>query len=279
MAITSSGLGVEMLCSESRTSPLACTGLLLALSAGLAGCSSSLAPVSAVDTAAVTGNWQMSSVAASAAKLPMISGSLTGVNSSVSGTFHSTSPQSCVAPTTAIKVTGSADAKDLLTLTGPLAGGTLTIEGTLASDGKSLEAATYNVAGGSCAFPAAAAATAQSYSSITGSYTGSFSDSSGLAIAVDASLTQTPASDTSGNFQLSGTGTFPNNPCFSSPVTVSNAQVTGGSFTLTYADPTTMNSVTASGTFSTDAKTLTVTNWTLTGFCGPDSGTGSLTRP
>ena len=82
-------------------------------------------------------------------------------------------------------------------------------------------------------------------------------------IDLTAVLTQTPTSDTDGNFQLSGTGTFPANPCFSSPVSIASSQVTGGNFTLTYTDNTRGNSVTASGTFSTDGTTLTVTNWTL----------------
>jgi hypothetical protein len=179
---------------------------------------------------------------------------------------------------TAIAVSGQTDAKDVLTLTGGLGGGTLTITGTLAADAKSLTGARYNVTGGSCAFSAAAPADMQAYSSVTGNYAGSFSDADGQVISITAALTQTPESDTDGNFQLSGTGSFPNNPCFSSPVSISNSQVTGGSFTLTYADPVTRNSVTASGTFSPDAQTLTVTNWTLTGSCGPDTGTGSLAR-
>ena len=36
--------------------------------------------------------------------------------------------------------------------------------------------------------------------------------------------------------------------------------------------------VVATGTFSTDGATLTVSSWTLTGPCGPDSGTGTLTK-
>jgi hypothetical protein len=168
----------------------------------------------------------------------------------------------------------------MTTVTGTnVAGGILTISGTLAANGKSFSNATYNVAGGSCAFAAAVTgATAQDYTPITGNYTGNFSDPNGQVLMVAASLTQSPSSDANGNFTLTGTGTFPSNPCFNSPVTVSNTQVTGGSFTFTDADATTQNSVTASGTFSTDGTTLTVTNWTLTGPCGPDSGTGLLTK-
>jgi hypothetical protein len=256
--------------------------LAIACSIGLTGCSSGLIPAAISNPASLTGNWQVSSTASAASRLPSLSGELTGTADAVTGILHpgpvSNSGNSCAAAATAIAVSGHANAKNLLTLTGGIGGGTLTITGTLAADGKSLTAASYNVSGGSCAFSAPAAATMQAYSSVTGNYAGSFSDPGGQVISITATLTQTPESDTDGNFQLSGTGTFPNNPCFSSPVTISNSQVTGGSFTLTYADPATQNSVTATGTFSSDAQTLTVTNWTLTGSCGPDTGTGSLTR-
>lgn len=261
------------------SSILPCIAMLaLSCSIGVVGCSSGITPLAIANPASLTGNWQISSASAAASRLPSLSGELTGTAEAVTGIVHPAPASSCATPAAAIAVSGHADAKDLLTLTGSFGGGTLTITGTLAADAKSLTGASYNVTGGSCAFSAPAAATMQAYSSVTGNYTGSFSDSGGQVISITANLTQTPASDTTGNFQLSGSGTFPNNPCFSSPVTVSNAQVTGGSFTLTYADPITQNSVTASGTFSTDASTLTVTNWTLTGSCGPDTGTGSLTR-
>jgi hypothetical protein len=177
-------------------------------------------------------------------------------------------------------VAGSTNAAGVTTITGSgVAGGTLTIMGNLAANGRSFSSATYNVVGGTCAFVTAATATiAQAFTPISGTYTGNFSDANGVVIAVSAALTQSSTSDANGNFTLSGTGTFPSNPCFNSPVTVSNTQVTGGSFTFTYADPTTTNSVVSNGTFSTDGTLLTVTNWTLTGPCGPDSGTGLLTK-
>jgi hypothetical protein len=227
----------------------------------------------------VTGNWQIKSSAAVASRLAALSGELTGSSAAITGILHADATTSCVAPTSAIEVSGAADVHNLVTLTGAnVAGGTLTITGTLSSDGKSLTNANYTVAGGTCAFTAAAASTMVAYSSITGTYAGSFADPDGNVISITANLTQTPDSDTTGNFQLSGTGTFPNNPCFSSPVSISASQVTGGSFNLTYTDMTTQNSVNASGTFSTDGTTLTVTNWTLTGSCGPDMGSGLLTK-
>jgi hypothetical protein len=141
-----------------------------------------------------------------------------------------------------------------------------------------LSNATVNVSGGQCAFVSAAQATVQNYSSVAGTYTGSFADTGGPVINVTATLAQSPTGDTNGNFTLSGTGSFGTNPCFISPVSVVNSAVSGGNFVLTYTDNTKGNSVTATGTFSADGKTLTVTNWSLTGPCGADSGIGTLTK-
>lgn len=244
----------------------------------LVGCSVSVLPAPVASAVAVSGNWQIASADANAARLPMLSGELTGTNAAIHGVMHSRSAGDCVAPTAAVELTGSANGANAVTLAGDLAGGTLKIAGTLAADGRSLGAATYTVVGGSCAFAAPAVATANAYTPVTGSYTGGFADAHGQVISIAATLTQNPASDPNGNFQLSGTATFPNNPCFNSPVSIANSQVTGGSFSLTYTDSATTNSVTANGTFSTDGSTLTATNWALAGPCGPDSGTGSLTR-
>ena len=257
---------------------LATATILVAVS--LNGCSGllSLIPTLSPNTIPVTGNWQVASSSTTATHLSAISGELTGNSGAMKGIFHADSATACVSPSTSFDIAGSANAQNVVTLSGAVAGGTLTLSGTLATDGKSLTNATYNVTGGSCAFTAPVTAMAQSYASIAGNYTGSFSDPGGNVINITAQLSQTPASDTDGNFQLSGTGTFPSNPCFNSPVTIANSQVTGGSFTLTYTDSVTTNSVTASGTFSTDGTTLTVTNWTLSGPCGPDSGAGLLTK-
>ena len=118
----------------------------------------------------------------------------------------------------------------------------------------------------------------QNYSSVTGNYAGTFSDATGPVINVTATLSQSTTGDTNGNFTLSGSGSFGTNPCFVSPVPVVNSQVSGGSFILTYTDNTKGNSVTATGTFSPDGTTLTVTNWSLTGPCGADQGVGTLKK-
>ncbi len=253
--------------------------LLLAAPLCLIGCSGGILPLSNASTSAISGNWQISSTAPAASRLPILSGSLTGSSTNVTGIFHAGSSSACISPAAPITLAGHTDVENTVTLTGPVAGGTLTIAGTLSADGKSLSSAFYNITGGSCAFTGPADATAQSYSSVTGTYLGSFSDSEGPVLTVTANLMQSPDSNTSGNFQLSGTGTFPNNSCFSSPISISNSQVTGGSFTISYTDPTRLNTVTATGVFSPDANTLTITTWTLSGGnCLTDSGTGSFTR-
>lgn len=230
----------------------------------------------------VNGNWQISASSGSV-PLPNISGSLvngsTNLGSTpVNGTFHSDATSGCATTTNIIAVTGTTDTKGITTLTGPVAGGTLTVTGTLAPDGRSLGQATFNVSGGQCAFATAAAASVQNFSSVAGSYAGTFSDAKGPVMNITASLSQSSDADTNGNFTLNGTGSFGTNPCFISPVPVVNSQVSGGNFILTYTDNTTGNSVTATGTFSADGTTLTVSNWSLTGPCGADTGTGTLTK-
>ncbi len=244
----------------------------------LTGCSAATSTAASASKAAfIAGNWQFSSVAPAAVHLSGISGELSGSAAAVTGILHAQLASACVAPTTAVTVAGSADANGALTLTGAVAGGTLTINGTLAADGRSLSGAVYNVAGGTCAFAKPADAVAQAYMPLSGSYTGSFRDSDGLIATVQATLNQSADANGDGNYTLTGTST-PNNPCFSTTVPISNTSVTGGNFTFTYTDPNTTNSVTASGTFSSDASTLTVANWTLSGPCGADTGTGSMSR-
>ncbi len=243
----------------------------------LAGCSASSTVDSASKAAFVSGNWQFSSVAPAAVHLSGLSGELSGSAGAVTGILHAQLASACVAPTTALTVAGSADTKGVLTLSGAIAGGTLTISGTLAADGRSLSGATYSVAGGSCAFAKPADAIAQAYMPISGSYAGSFRDGDGQIATVQATLNQSADTNGDGNYTLTGTAT-PNNLCFSTTVPISSTSVSGGNFTFTYTDPNTTNSVTANGTFSSDASTLTVTNWVLSGPCGSDTGVGSMVR-
>ncbi len=232
--------------------------------------SSGSAPVMA------TGNWQISASAGSAALLPSISGDFRTANGHITATAHAQTASACVSPKASFALAGTVDSKNAVTLTGPVAGGTLTITGTLAADGRSLTEAAYNVVGGTCALSARVTAQAQAFTPINGVYSGTFADPDGQLLNVSATLSQSPSADTSGNFTLSGAATLPSNPCFPTSVPISDTQVTGGTFTFTYA--TADNSVTATGVFSADASTLTVTNWVSSGTCGADHGTGSLSK-
>jgi hypothetical protein len=255
--------------------PLAAlSSLVLMLS--LAGCADD-GVVYDYSSTFVSGNWQVTA-SGTGVPLPLISGSLSGGTGTLGGVLHADATTGCATATDPIAVTGTTDSKNVTTFTGSVAGGTLTIAGTLSADGRSMTNATVNVSGGQCAFASRAQAQVQNYNSVTGTYVGTFSDAKGPVMNVTASLKQSATGDTDGNFTLSGTGSFGSNPCFVSPVTVVNSQVTGGSFVLTYTDNTTGNSVTATGTFSTDGTTLTVSNWSLTGPCGADSGTGVLSQ-
>jgi hypothetical protein len=225
----------------------------------------------------VSGNWQVSA-SGNGVTLPQISGALVGANEAFTGVLHADATTGCATANQPIAITGTTDDKGGITLTGPVAGGTLTISGGLSPDGRSLTNATVNISGGQCAFANSVQALVQNYSSVTGTYAGTFSDAQGPVMNVTANLTQAPDGDSDGNFTLSGTGSFGTNPCFVSPVTVVNSQVTGGSFVLTYTDNTTGNSVTATGSFSPDSSTLMVANWSLTGPCGADQGTGTLSK-
>ena len=251
---------------------------VLGVSLLLAGCGSGYPPTVLTNASAITGNWQLASNGASASKLPSLSGQLTGSNAKVTGVFHSDSTAACISPSIVIPLSGVSGADSMVTLTGSLAGGTLTISGALTADGKTLTGASYNVTGGSCAFSAAAEATAQAYSPVSGSYAGTFTNVTGHTIAFNVDLSQSTTPDANGNFTLTGGSTLLNNFCFNGQIDISNALVTGDNFTLTYTDTALGNSVLVEGTLSVDASTLTVTNWVLSGPCNPTSGTGTLIR-
>ena len=238
------------------------------------GCSDDGTITRTTDIAAfASGNWQISANTTAASGLPVLSGEFTLQAGKISGIVHSQSATACVSPGASLMLTGSAGADSAVTLTGPVAGGTLTLTGTLSGDGRSLADASYTVVGGSCAHAAKVQATAQQFLPITGNYTGPFADADGQLAQVTANFNQSSAPDANGNFTLAGSATVSNNPCFPTAVPVSSTQVTGGTFTFTYA--ANGNSVTANGTFSSDAKTLTVSDWTASGSCGADTGVGS----
>lgn len=266
-----------------------------------AGCSTSSRSNIVSSYSRAAGNWQFTSSSATAARLPALTGDLTVSGTQLSGTFHPlVAPTLCIPVNTLIHVTGAitepTSTSSRMSLSAPLAGGTLTIAGTLAPNQHSLLNPSYSVTGGACAFPAPnlvigqaqpnlelsprdspSPVIGQQYQPISGTYTGNFSDSDGVILSLTANLSQSSQADSDGNFHIAGNATFPNNPCLNLPV-VTDSAVTGSTVSTTYTDQSTGNSITAVGNFNTDATILTITSWTLTGNCGPDRGTGMITK-
>ena len=267
---------------------LGLAGLLVGL---LAGCGTGNSPgINASTTAqtdaysAVTGNWKFTTGNSNHASA--LAGSLTVSGATVTGTLHPLLAP-CATSSASFAASGTIDATGFLSVTSNnFSGGKLLISGTLAADQHSLTTPTVTVTGGTCATPAlrsssvtghdTSAATAQQYQPLTGNYNGVFTDTAGATLAVAATLSQPTTPDANGVYHLTGYATFPNTPCLTTPV-ITDSTVTGDSIQATYTDQQTGDTVSGTGTFSTDAQTLTITNWILSG-CGNDTGTGLLNR-
>ncbi len=288
--------------SRTRRRILAVTSLGLAgLLAGLlSGCGtgslSSAAAAAAAQPnsyAAASGNWQFSSTSSAALRLSSLGGSLAVNGTSVSGMLHPlVATSQCLATSTALAVAGAIDSAGHLTLSGPLAGGTLNLSGTLAPDRRTLTEAAYTVTGGACAFPSirtsAAQAvtprdetppvTAQQYTPVSGTYTGTLTTTEGETFALSTSLTQTDTADSTGTYHLTGTAASPGNTCVPLTLPATASTVNGGSISTTYTDAASGTVITGTGTSSIDGTTITITAWTITSPCGTDTGSGTLTQ-
>jgi hypothetical protein len=199
-----------------------------------------------------------------------------GSNGAVSAVAH-LNGATCVSSASAIALSGSVSPSNQIVLTSqPFDGTTLTLNGRLAPDGKSISNASWSFSGGTCAALDNGGIIAEDFSPINGTYSGTFVDTDNNQLAVSATLTQTTQPNGNGQFQLSGSATFPDNPCFTQSI-VTNSLVTGSSLSTTYTQGS--SSITAVGTFNSDATQLTITNWQVSGgLCDGDSGTGSLTE-
>ena len=240
------------------------------------GCNSSNV-ISTQPVQALKGNWVFA--AQSAQTVPSNLTLNAGLSSQSSGAVTAVAHlagASCVSANTGIVLAGSVDSLGKFALNSqPFAGTTLAIKGQVAADGKSVSAAKWTFSGGSCAALGTASLAATQFSQVNGNYTGTFVDANNNQLPVTATLTQTTQPDQNGQFHLSGSANFPNNPCFTQPV-VTDSLVTGSSLSATYAQGAA--SITAAGTFNSDATQLTITSWQVTGGqCDGDSGTGLLT--
>jgi hypothetical protein len=259
--------------------------LLMAVSASIlsflsvTGCNSSTQLISGHQTTLVSGNWAFTSAASQTTPRALtLNVGFANVSKETLTAIAHLSGASCVSSTAGITFSGSIDSNNQLVLTSkPFNGNTLTVKGQLAADGKSISGATWSFSGGNCAALGSGAVSAMAYAQINGTYTGTFVDADNNQLAVSATLTQTTQPDENGQFHLSGSATFPNNPCFTAPV-VTDSLVTGSSLSTTYTEGAA--SITATGTFNSSASQLTVTKWQVTGgLCDGDSGTGLLAEP
>ena len=249
----------------------------LLFAALMAGCGSGTLK-SIQPEVSLTGNWSFTASASGNGSPPLIlnAGFTQGSSGAVSAVAH-LNGAACLNSASAIALSGSVSPSNQIALISqPFQGTTLMLNGTLAPNGKTISNASWSFSGGSCAALGNGGIIAEDYSQINGTYTGIFVDSGNNQLAVSATLTQTIQPDNNGQFQLSGSATFPNNPCFTKPI-VTNSLVTGSSLSTTYTQGSA--SITAVGTFNSDATQLTITNWQVSGgLCDGDSGTGSLTQ-
>jgi hypothetical protein len=246
---------------------------VLGLTLLLAGCGMANTPLQ-VGTS-LSGNWAF---APNSSGVVMNLGFMQGAYETVSAVAR-LNGASCVSPTGDILLTGSVGLDNkMMLVSSPFGGTTLTLQGQVSGDGKGIAAATWTFSGGSCASLGTATVTATDYSAINGTYTGTFVDSSNDSIPVSALLEQTSQPDLNGQFSLSGTATFPGTTCFVNQPSVTTSLVTGSSLAMTYTDAASSTTLTAVGTFNTQATQLTITNWSISGgACNGESGTGSLT--
>jgi hypothetical protein len=228
--------------------------------------------------ATLNGNWSFTAQPLNASSSPLVlnAGITEEANGSVNAVAH-LSGASCVGAATGIRLAGSVSLFNSVILTSqPFDGTTLSLKGQLINGGKAISNASWTFSGGNCAALGAAAIEATGYSEISGTYTGTFVDVDNNQLAITATLTQTSEPDQSGQFHLTGSATFPDNPCFTQPI-VTDSLVTGDNLSTTYTEGSA--SITAVGTFNSDATQLTVTNWQVSGgLCDGDSGTGTLSE-
>ena len=254
-----------------------CLGAAIGLVSLLAtGCSTTQSG-SALSGTTISGNWSFTAPASQSAPAPLTlnAGFTEGTDQTVNAVAHLSGAQ-CVSAATGIVLTGSVRTNNQLVLTSkPFAGTTLLLKGQMAAGGKAISDASWSFSAGSCAALGATAVKATDYSEINGTYSGTFVDSDNNQLAISATLTQTTQPDENGQYHLSGSASFPGNPCFTQPI-VTDSLVTGSSVSTTYSQEGA--SITAVGTFNSAATELTVTNWMVTGgLCDGDTGTGLLT--
>lgn len=253
--------------------PLAPLWLVLSLA-----CGCSRAHTSSRAATQLNGNWTFAAPANQNNPTPLTlnAGMTTQVNGTVTAVAR-LAGAACITATTPIQLSGAVNDHNQVTLTSqPFAGTTLKLSGTVSADGKTISSAAWKFLQGSCASLGSSTVAATQYAQINGTYSGTFTDVNNNQFPVQAALTQTTQPDQNGQFHLSGSATFPDNPCFTQPL-ITDSLVTGSALSTTYTQGN--ESITAVGTFNSDATQLTVTDFQVAGgLCHDDYGTGILTK-
>ena len=184
----------------------------------LLGCGG-VAPTPAPVFPNVTGNWQFE-VGNPGSGLPVVfgspiadlSGSLSSTGGKVTGilTSLSLSVTPCISSNTDIQVSGTIDSAGNLSLTGPIAGGVVTITALVTTNPIPFYTGTYQVIGGPCAQASVSLASIE-VPNASGTYAGTLTETipQGTgSLAVVATLVESTTPNADGKYPLSGSITY-----------------------------------------------------------------------
>jgi len=205
---------------------------------------------------------------------------LSGLFDSVTGVTHITGLP-CVSDTSPLATTGKQDIPSLETKLSMALGSnnTMNIVGTQSAD-LSMLTGTFAMKDSSCGGIATGHITATKYAPLSGTYAGSLNLSQGGALEISTLLSQNDLADEEGKYPVSGAATMTSFKC-ASGWTLADSFVTGDHFLFTYVSSDNSSQLSASGTFFSNAKNITVNSFAIDGgSCDGYSGAGVLSlRP
>lgn len=255
---------------------------LATLCAALSACGgggSSNGSSQSTTSAPVTGNWQISVNSTAFPGTPgVLVGNLTSSGTAVSGVFH-ISGSSCYDFSTDVPMSGSINGSAVTLTSAPVSSQVISTTLTASPDGSSISGK-YSIAGG-CATGDQGTVSGVRVPSFSGTWTGTFTSSSGQAISASATLTQGTAG-ADGLIPITGSVQFTNSSCFSSGNLTSTVAIGGfmaGSITTAEGGGAQGN-LDVNGQLNDPAtgRTLALDYQDTVGVCAGDSGSGTLTK-
>jgi hypothetical protein len=277
--------------------PSQATTALTAILFAIAGCGgSSKPPTTPTPTPvypALTGNWEGLPSSPPGSNPPIIlsypvidlTGSLQSSGPTVTGIFRASNSNlnPCVSSKTDLIATGTVDPAGNLSLTVPIAGGTGTITTTLLANLQFPSIGTFQITGGPCDMPAHPFALLQ-VPPLTGTYTGTLQSPTLITfpsaqdttpqINIAATLTQSTAPNTDGQFPLTGSISLTGGCTISLPIT--DGIVYGQNASFTVSEPS-MPSGSFTGLITAVADHLHIFFISIPA-CGTQLYSGTLTR-